>query len=86
VLPRVLALLERPGHVVALVKPQFELGPQRRKRGVVRDPHLQARACEEVAAAVRQLGWHVVGILPSPILGGDGNREFLLGAEVTEPA
>lgn len=86
VLPATFALLRPPAHAIALIKPQFETGPSRRKRGIVRNPALQARACEEVAAAVRRLGWEVVGIVPSPILGGDGNREFLLGARLTRPA
>ena len=46
----------------------------------MRDPTMHAAVCESVSALVGSLGWRVTGLMPSPILGGDGNREFLLGA------
>jgi 23S rRNA (cytidine1920-2'-O)/16S rRNA (cytidine1409-2'-O)-methyltransferase len=49
----------------------------------VRDEQAHAAVCTEIAAVVARLGWTVAGIIPSPILGGDGNREFLLGAAST---
>ena len=75
--------LARPGaRLVALVKPQFEAGRgEVGKGGVVRDPVVHARVCDEVAAWVAGKGWHVLGIEPSPITGPEGNVEFLLGAE-----
>lgn len=79
VLPAVLALAEPGARLVALIKPQFELGPGHVKKGIVKDPYLQGEAREKVAELVRSLGWSVTGDIPSPIEGGDGNREFLLG-------
>ena len=82
VLPAALALGAPGCWLVALVKPQFEAGRAAvGKGGVVRDP----ADCERALTNVRdwlaaQSGWCVVGVLPSPIAGGSGNREFLLGA------
>lgn len=70
--------------IVILVKPQFEAGKgQVGKGGIVRDPAIHAAACDRVRAAVEALGFHAA-IIPSPILGAEGNREFLLCA--TRPA
>ena len=80
VLPPALALARRPTQLVALIKPQFEAGRQSLKKGIVRDAEIQAAVCEHIAAFSALLGCNVIGIIPSPILGGDGNREFLLGA------
>ncbi len=80
VLPPALRLVAHRTQVVALVKPQFEAGPTRVKKGIVRDTALHAAICGDMAAFVAALGWRVVGIIPSPIEGGDGNAEFLLGA------
>ena len=46
----------------------------------MRDPAMHAAVCEEIAAFASILGWTVAGIIPSPIEGGEGNREFLMGA------
>jgi 23S rRNA (cytidine1920-2'-O)/16S rRNA (cytidine1409-2'-O)-methyltransferase len=48
--------------------------------GIVRDPLVQHAVCKDVAAFVASLGWTVVDVIPSPIAGGDGNREFFIGA------
>ncbi len=74
--------LARPGaRLVALVKPQFEAGRgEVGKGGVVRDPAIHQRVCDEAAAWVASKGWRVLGIEPSPITGPEGNVEFLLGA------
>jgi 23S rRNA (cytidine1920-2'-O)/16S rRNA (cytidine1409-2'-O)-methyltransferase len=80
VLPPVLALATPRSELVALIKPQFEAGAGRRKGGVVKDAAMHERVCEDITMLVRSLGWDVLGIEPSPILGGQGNREFLLGA------
>jgi 23S rRNA (cytidine1920-2'-O)/16S rRNA (cytidine1409-2'-O)-methyltransferase len=79
-LPPALALVKTPAHLVALIKPQFEAGPSAVKRGVVRDGTVHAAVCGDIAAFVASLGWRMLGITPSPIEGGDGNIEFLLGA------
>jgi 23S rRNA (cytidine1920-2'-O)/16S rRNA (cytidine1409-2'-O)-methyltransferase len=79
VLPAALRLAGFPADLVALIKPQFEAGRRGVKKGIVRDVAVQARVCEEIADVVASLGWRVAGILPSPILGASGNREFLLG-------
>ena len=80
VLPAALALSQTPAQLVALIKPQFEAGRAAAKKGVVRDPAIRQSVCDDIAAFVAALGWHVLGVMPSPILGGDGNVEFLLGA------
>ncbi len=74
--------LARPGaRLVALVKPQFEAGREEVGKGVVRDPEVHRRVCQEAAAGVESQGWRVLGVTESPITGPEGNREFLLGAE-----
>ena len=80
VLPAATGHAAAAAEIVMLIKPQFEVGRRGAKKGIVRDPALQARACEEISALVRSLAWNLVGVLPSPVLGRDGNREFLLGA------
>jgi 23S rRNA (cytidine1920-2'-O)/16S rRNA (cytidine1409-2'-O)-methyltransferase len=80
VLPPALKLVAHRTQVVALIKPQFEVGPSHVKKGIVRDAALHAAACADISAFVASLGWRVIGVIPSPIEGGDGNAEFLLGA------
>jgi 23S rRNA (cytidine1920-2'-O)/16S rRNA (cytidine1409-2'-O)-methyltransferase len=82
VLPASLALATERGQLVALVKPQFEAGrAQVGKGGVVRDPQIHREVCEHAASWVTaQRGWSMVGLIESPILGPEGNREFLLYA------
>lgn len=80
VLPAALALAASAAQLVALIKPQFEAGPEHNKKGIVRDTAVQQAACADIEALVGSLGWKVSGLIPSPIEGGDGNREFLLGA------
>jgi 23S rRNA (cytidine1920-2'-O)/16S rRNA (cytidine1409-2'-O)-methyltransferase len=80
VLPVALKLVAHRTQVVALIKPQFEVGPAQVKKGIVRDAALHKTVCDDIASFVGSLGWRVVGIVPSPITGGDGNAEFLLGA------
>jgi 23S rRNA (cytidine1920-2'-O)/16S rRNA (cytidine1409-2'-O)-methyltransferase len=79
-LPAALALAKMPAQLVALIKPQFEAGRAAVKKGIVRDPAVHAAVCNDISAFVASLGWRVLGIIPSPIAGGDGNAEFLLGA------
>jgi 23S rRNA (cytidine1920-2'-O)/16S rRNA (cytidine1409-2'-O)-methyltransferase len=80
VLPAAAALVKYPAQLVALIKPQFEAGRALAKKGIVRDSAVHAAVCDDIAAFVAALGWRVFGIIPSPIAGGDGNLEFLLGA------
>ena len=81
VLERAFELAERNCRVVALIKPQFEVGREEvGKGGVVRDPALHARVCEEVREWMEGLGFAVQGITQSPITGPEGNVEFLISA------
>ncbi len=74
------ALLAEDGEMVILVKPQFEVGRgEVGKGGIVREESLHTAACDRVESAVRQLGFETQ-LMDSPILGGKGNKEFLLYA------
>jgi 23S rRNA (cytidine1920-2'-O)/16S rRNA (cytidine1409-2'-O)-methyltransferase len=80
-IPPMAALLDERGEMVILVKPQFEVGKgEVGKGGIVRDPVQHHAACDRVRAAVEALGFRA-GIIESPILGAEGNREFLLYAQ-----
>lgn len=81
VLPAVATLLTPNARLVALVKPQFETKRSALKKGVLRDEALQQQICMEISDVVASLGFAVTRLIPSPIEGGDGNREFLLGGE-----
>jgi 23S rRNA (cytidine1920-2'-O)/16S rRNA (cytidine1409-2'-O)-methyltransferase len=80
VLPAALALAAPRAELVALIKPQFEAPRRHRKRGVVRDAAVHAAVCASIEAFVASLGWTVIATVRSPIEGGDGNREFFIGA------
>lgn len=76
-----LQLADTPCQLVALIKPQFEVGREEvGKGGVVRDPALHERVCHEVRGWIEGLGWTVQGITTSPITGPQGNVEFLIAA------
>ncbi|MDI3306340.1 MAG: TlyA family RNA methyltransferase [Acetobacteraceae bacterium] len=80
-LPAPLALCAPGAWAIALIKPQFEVGPNIAKGGVVRDAAVHRAVCDRIAAWWRGLpGWRVLGVEPSPILGPEGNREFLIAA------
>lgn len=80
ILPAAVALLKEAGEMVILVKPQFEVGRgQVGKGGIVRDAGLHAQACQRVKNAAEGLGFRTA-LMESPILGAEGNREFLLYA------
>lgn len=87
-LPPALGLAAPGAWGVFLVKPQFEVGREGvGKGGIVRDPALAEAAAEGLAKWLGdQPGWRVAGLVPSPLEGGDGNREFLLGATRTDPS
>jgi 23S rRNA (cytidine1920-2'-O)/16S rRNA (cytidine1409-2'-O)-methyltransferase len=79
VLPAVFGLLARAGHVVALVKPQFEVGRgEVGKGGVVRRPEQHRDSLRRIARFCVLHGWHVLGVAASPLKGPKGNREFFL--------
>ena len=80
VLPAAFALVSPRAKLLALIKPQFEVGRQQVRKGVVRDPALHAAVCDDIAKFIRSQGWTVIDMVASPILGGDGNAEFFIGA------
>ena len=86
VLERPLELAQQDCRLVALIKPQFEVGREEvGKKGVVSDPALHRRVCDEVRAWVEGLGFEVQGIVESPITGPEGNVEFLISAQRSTP-
>ena len=82
ILPGALALTLPGAWLIALIKPQFEVGKDRvGDKGVVRDPALHGEVCDTVTAWMNvQPGWQVEGVTQSPITGPEGNVEFLMGA------
>jgi 23S rRNA (cytidine1920-2'-O)/16S rRNA (cytidine1409-2'-O)-methyltransferase len=78
VLPAVAACLRPGGVIIALIKPQFEVGPKAAPRGVVGDPDVHARVVRAIVDGARGIGLVPGGVIASPLLGPDGNREFLL--------
>ena len=87
VLPAAMAIAEEGAFLIALIKPQFEVGKdQVGKGGVVRDPELHQMVCSEIRTWMDGLpDWSVRGIEESPIKGPEGNVEFLIGAEKVLP-
>lgn len=81
-LPFAMALAAPAAQLIALIKPQFELGPERiGKGGIVKaDDAALAALTVEVSTWLAAKGWAPVGVIESPIEGGDGNKEFLIGA------
>ena len=81
VLERPLTFAAQQARLMALIKPQFEAGRlEVGKGGVIRDPAVHARVCDEVSVWVLAQGWAVDGIVQSPITGPEGNVEFLIAA------
>lgn len=79
--PAALSLTSADAWLVLLVKPQFEVGPEHvSKSGIVRNDAVRRGAVASVADWLSQQGWCVHGDIPSPISGGDGNVEYLIGA------
>jgi len=79
ILPAARGVLKPGGWIVALIKPQFEVGPhQVGKKGVVRDPRLHQEVIEKISGFAREIGLEVLKICESPILGPAGNREFFI--------
>ena len=79
VLPNTLALITENGQVIALIKPQFEVGKGLvGKGGIVKDRTLHEQVLEQIRQVAEELHCQVLGIIDSPILGSKGNREFLI--------
>ena len=85
VLPAALALAAPGAHLAALIKPQFEVGKGRvGKGGIVREPALHVEVCGTVSDWLgAQPGWRVLGVVESPITGAEGNKEFLISAQLS---
>jgi 23S rRNA (cytidine1920-2'-O)/16S rRNA (cytidine1409-2'-O)-methyltransferase len=83
-LPAPLALCVSGAWAVALIKPQFEAGPGAvGRRGVIRDPAVHVKVCARIRSWWEEVdGWRVIGITESPLMGPEGNREFLIGAVI----
>lgn len=85
VLPAVVAVVKPGGCIIALIKPQFEVGKgEVGKGGIVRDPAAHEMVIEKVSQTAREMGLKVGGLCESPITGADGNREFLIMLSVPE--
>ncbi len=84
VLPSLIAVCRPQASLVLLVKPQFEAGRAEvdRGSGVIRDPAVHQRVCDEVSVALVARGCDVLGWIDSPITGAQGNREFLVHARL----
>lgn len=83
VLPALWPLLAPGAFLVTLIKPQFEAGRERVGRGgIVRDPEIHAEVCATVRGLLEGRGATILGLVPSPVEGGDGNVEFLMGAKL----
>jgi 23S rRNA (cytidine1920-2'-O)/16S rRNA (cytidine1409-2'-O)-methyltransferase len=82
VIPAVIKFLAPEAILVALIKPQFEAGREQASKGsgVIRDPLIHEQVCEAVRESTRSVGFQILGIDASPILGPKGNREFLMTA------
>ena len=81
VLERPLSFAKAGAGLIALIKPQFEAGRDEvGKGGVVRDPEVHVRVCNDVQTWLTDIGWHVEGVIESPIKGPEGNVEFLIAA------
>ena len=78
VLPAVMRFVRPGGLLVVLVKPQFEAGRRDAPRGVVRDPAVHEAVLRRVVRGVQDIGLTPIGLVASPLLGPDGNREFFL--------
>lgn len=83
IIPSICRLVRPEGHILALIKPQFEVGKdQVGKHGVVRDPALHQQVIEEMQAFFRETGIEVLGTCESPLVGPAGNREFFIYGKI----
>lgn len=87
ILPTLAPLLKPGGHLLSLVKPQFEVGPGGLgKGGIVRDESLYPQVEQTIKTCCQAVGLSVCSYFDSPITGGDGNREFFIWAQLTAPS
>jgi len=78
VLPVIKTFLKPPGHVLCLIKPQFEAGKEKvGKKGVVRDPAIHKEVLDNFVALTQEIGFTILGLTFSPVKGPEGNIEFL---------
>ncbi len=83
VIPPILPLLAPGALIVLLIKPQFEAGRAALgKGGIVKDENVHQAVCDDIARMLRGNGFAILGLIPSPIAGGEGNREFLIGGRL----
>jgi len=83
IIPPICRLVRQDGFILALIKPQFEVGrKQVGKHGVVREPALHQQVIEEIKAFFQETGLEVLGTCESPLLGPAGNREFFIYAKI----
>jgi 23S rRNA (cytidine1920-2'-O)/16S rRNA (cytidine1409-2'-O)-methyltransferase len=80
VLPHLDRLIGPRATILALIKPQFEADRRNIKKGIVRDAAVHTAIRNDIAAFMTTLGWRPGRLMVSPILGGDGNREFFIEA------
>jgi len=82
ILPHIYRLLKDGGKAVVLIKPQFEAGRENlSKNGIVRSESVRLKCVENIRTFAEQCGFDVIGVIQSPILGGSGNMEYLLGLD-----
>ncbi|MEN2986531.1 MAG: TlyA family RNA methyltransferase [Thermodesulfovibrionaceae bacterium] len=81
VIPKVLEFLKSQGEIVALIKPQFEVGRGQVEKGVVKDPEKRKKAVEEIRSFFENINLKVIGVIESPIKGQKGNIEYLIYAK-----
>ncbi len=86
ILPPLLPICGPATDVVALVKPQFEAGRREAPKGIVRDAAVHARVLAELTVKAAAIGWARLAVTPSPIVGGKGNREFLMHLRQAAPS
>ncbi|HBP00812.1 MAG TPA: TlyA family rRNA (cytidine-2'-O)-methyltransferase [Candidatus Moranbacteria bacterium] len=78
ILPKAAELVSAEGEIVTLIKPQFEVGKKNIKKGIVKEENLHEEVIEKIKKLSEDLGFEILGITDSPILGGKGNKEFLI--------
>jgi len=81
IIPKILPLAAPNAFLIALIKPQFEVGRAALKKGLVREDADRQAAIDRVTNVIIEKGWSIKGVIPSPIAGGDGNLEYLVAAE-----
>lgn len=86
VIPALSKILKPSGILIALIKPQFEVGKGKvGKGGVLRDENKHREVVSRITNFLEELNFKVLGVIPSPILGADGNKEFLVGGVFNPP-